>query len=100
MLKLIKDPVFGNTVLSDIEAAILEMPVFNRLHHLMQNGLAYRVFPSNTTSRFEHSIGVMQTAGDMYCRSMANASPRTRQRFLRQAWKTVFGAGAEPGRLP
>ncbi len=90
MLKLIKDPVVGNTVLSEIESAILEMPVLNRLHHLMQNGLAYRVFPSDTTSRFEHSIGVMHLAGEMYCRSMANALPRTRDRFLLKAWRTVL----------
>ncbi len=90
MLKLIKDPVVGNTVLSELESAILEMPVLNRLHHLMQNGLAYRVFPSDTTSRFEHSVGVMHLAGEMYCRSMANALPRTRDRFLLKAWRTVL----------
>lgn len=90
MLKLIKDPVVGNTVLSEIEAGILEMPVVNRLHHLMQNGLAYRVFPSDTTSRFEHSIGVMHLAGEMYCRSLANALPKTRDRFLQKAWRTVL----------
>jgi HD superfamily phosphohydrolase len=90
MLKLIKDPVVGNTVLSEIEAGILEMPVVNRLHHLMQNGLAYRVFPSDTTSRFEHSIGVMHLAGEMYCRGLANALPKTRDRFLQKAWRTVL----------
>lgn len=90
MLKLIKDPVVGNTVLSSIETGILEMPVINRLHHLMQNGLAYRVFPSDTTSRFEHSIGVMHLSGEMYCRSMANALPKTRDRFLLKAWRTVL----------
>ena len=90
MLKLIKDSVVGNTVLSEIETGILEMPVVNRLHHLMQNGLAYRVFPSDTTSRFEHSIGVMHIAGEMYCRSLANALPKTRDRFLQKAWRTVL----------
>ncbi len=90
MLKLIKDPVAGNIVLSEIEAGILEMPVVNRLHHLMQNGLAYRVFPSDTTTRFEHSIGVMHLSGEMYCRSMANALPKTRDRFLLKAWRTVL----------
>lgn len=97
MLKLIKDPVVGNTVLSSIEAVILEMPVINRLHHLMQNGLAYRVFPSDTTSRFEHSIGVMYLSGEMYCRSLANALPKTRDRFLLKAWRTVL-APAQGGK--
>lgn len=111
MLKLIKDPVIGNCVLSEIEAGILEMPVVNRLHALMQNGLAYRVFPSDTTSRFEHSIGVMFLSGEMYCRGMANALPRTRDRFLLKAWRTVLAPAkgiregsdlllAEAARLP
>lgn len=102
MLKLIKDPVVGNTVLSEIEAAVLEMPVVNRLHHLMQNGLAYRVFPSDTTSRFEHSIGVMHLAGEMYCRSLANALPKTRDRFLLKAWRTVLApaVGGQNGSDP
>jgi uncharacterized protein len=111
MLRLIKDPVVGNSVLSEIEAGILEMPVVNRLHALMQNGLAYRVFPSDTTSRFEHSIGVMHLSGEMYCRGMANALPRTRDRFLLKAWRTVLAPAkgirdgsdpllAEAARLP
>jgi HD superfamily phosphohydrolase len=93
MLKLIKDPVIGNTVLSEIETINLEMPVINRLYHKMQNGLTYWAFPSDTNSRFKNSISVMYLFGSMYCRSTVNSLLEEIGLFLRQTWRTDIPTG-------
>ena len=45
--------------------AIVDDALFQRLQHIRQNGLLYRVFPAATHTRFEHSLGALYVAHGM-----------------------------------
>jgi len=59
----IKDPIHGVIYLNNLEARIVDSPVFLRLHGIKQLGFTYLVYPQAKHSRFEHSLGSMHTAG-------------------------------------
>ena len=63
--KFIQDPIYGYIGLTPLEHDIIQLPVFNRLHHIHHLGLAYMVYPAAKTTRFEHSLGVMHLATKM-----------------------------------
>ena len=71
----IADPVHGYVDFTGIERAILDHPVSQRLRHILQNGLAYLVFPEAVTSRFSHSLGAMHLASGFLAAALRNASP-------------------------
>lgn len=52
----------------------MEHPLFRRLHRIRQNGLLYLVFPSAKHSRFEHSLGVVQTSEQMLQHLLINSA--------------------------
>jgi HD superfamily phosphohydrolase len=60
--KILVDAVHGYIKTTNVEYQILQLPVFNRLHHLNQMSLGYLVFPCASTSRFQHSLGTMHVA--------------------------------------
>ncbi|HLA55550.1 MAG TPA: HD domain-containing protein [Flavobacterium sp.] len=62
----ILDPIHGLIKLSEIEKWILSQKPFNRLRRVKQNTFLYLVFPSANHTRFEHSIGVMHLAYQVY----------------------------------
>lgn len=70
----ISDPIHGSIQISQIEKSIISTQIFNRLHHVLQNSTVYMTFPSNKTSRFAHSLGVMYLGGEMFKYSIINAS--------------------------
>lgn len=57
-MKHFRCSVWGEIKVSDLAISIIDTFEFQRLHHIKQTGLAYKVFPCATSSRFEHSIGV------------------------------------------
>jgi len=57
-MKIIHDNIWGDMEFSDLAISIIDTPVFQRLHDIKQNGMAFRVFPTVKTTRFEHSLGV------------------------------------------
>ena len=57
-MKIIHCSVWGDIELSDLALSIIDTEAFQRLHYIKQTGFAYKVFPTATSSRFEHSIGV------------------------------------------
>lgn len=57
-MKIIHCSVWGDIELSDLAVSIVDTALFQRLHYIKQTGFAYKVFPTATSSRFEHSIGV------------------------------------------
>ncbi|PWL96545.1 MAG: phosphohydrolase [Selenomonadales bacterium] len=64
--KKIRDIVYGFIELDEQEIEIINHPAFQRLRRIRQLALTDMVYPGAVHSRFEHSIGVMQMATDMY----------------------------------
>ena len=83
-MKFIKDPIYGNIICSKLEFEIFTLPVFNRLHNILQNSMAFMVYPSNKTSRFAHSIGVCHIAGELYKYGLQNSKSNILKDFLIQ----------------
>ncbi len=68
----ILDPIHGLIKLSEIEKWIISQGPFNRLRRVKQNTFLYLVFPSANHTRFEHSIGVMHLAHQIYLHANEN----------------------------
>lgn len=78
---IIRDPIHGDVELSDLEAAVLDLPAVQRLRAVKQLGTAYLVYPSAQHTRFEHSLGVAAAAHrilDALARRGHRISDRTR----------------------
>ena len=73
-LTIIRDPIHNYIPISQLERALIDHRLFQRLRYVSQNGLAHLVFPSNRTSRFIHSLGVMHLAGEFILHGTANAT--------------------------
>lgn len=68
MSKKIFDPVHGFIKLDEIETLLVDSSIFQRLHYIHQLGVTYLVYPGATHTRFEHSLGVMQVATQIFDR--------------------------------
>ena len=88
-VKLIKDKIHGNIEFNHLEGDIFATALYNRLHFILQNSMAFSVYPSNKTSRFEHSLGVMQIATDIYKHGISNASIDTAIHYLKDKQKPI-----------
>jgi len=62
----IRDVIYGFVKLDAQELEIINQPAFQRLRRIRQLSLTEMVYPGANHTRFEHSIGVMQMATDMY----------------------------------
>ena len=81
MQKKIRDIVYGFIYLDEQECAIIDHPVFQRLRRIKQLSLTDMVYPGASHTRFEHSIGVMQMATDMFNCIVANNEALLRDYF-------------------
>lgn len=59
----VRDPIYNEIGLSDIEIRVLDNPEVQRLRQIKQLGTVARVYPSATHTRFSHSLGVMHVSG-------------------------------------
>ena len=57
MMRLYRDPVHGDVLLTDLATRLLDTPQFQRLGRIMQLGFAHLVFRGATHTRFAHSVG-------------------------------------------
>lgn len=64
-MKGYSDPLHGFVDLQPIEQEVVNTDWFRRLQNVRQLGVVPFVFPSATHSRFAHSLGVMNYAGQM-----------------------------------
>jgi len=64
--KQIRDAIYGFIELDKQEIAIISDPSFQRLRRIKQLAFTDMVYPGACHTRFEHSLGVMQMATDMY----------------------------------
>ncbi|MGC8649157.1 MAG: HD domain-containing protein [Candidatus Micrarchaeia archaeon] len=58
----IKDVLLGDISIDPDMLNIIDDPHFQRLRYIKQNGLSYLVYPGANSTRFEHSLGVMEIA--------------------------------------
>lgn len=70
--KPIRDPIYDYIPITVIEQTIIDKPVFQRLRFIFQNASAYLTYPSNSHSRFLHSLGVMHNAGNIFSKALEN----------------------------
>jgi len=89
--RFIKDPVWGNVEIFEWEKEILNHYLLNRLHNVVQNSCAFRVYPGLKYSRFSHSVGVMHAATQMFVNVVINSGPHAREQ-LRQEQEHALGA--------
>lgn len=62
----IRDVIYGFIKIDEQERDIINDPAFQRLRRIRQLSLTEMVYPGANHTRFEHSLGVMQMATDMY----------------------------------
>ncbi|GAF84239.1 unnamed protein product, partial [marine sediment metagenome] len=62
----IRDPIHGFIVLNEWERDIIDHSVFQRLRRIRHLGLTDMVYPGAMHTRFEHSLGAMHVATQMY----------------------------------
>ena len=62
----ILDPIHGFIHLSSEEREVVDSRPFQRLRHIHQLGLSSLVYPGATHRRFEHSLGVMELASQVF----------------------------------
>ena len=62
----VRDPIYGFIRLDAQEMDIVNTPYFQRLRRIKQLSLTDMIYPGASHSRFEHSLGVMQMASDMF----------------------------------
>lgn len=62
----IRDPIHGFISLNELEWDIINQPDFQRLRRIKQLGFTDMVYPGAMHSRFEHSLGVMHIASEMF----------------------------------
>lgn len=61
----IRDLVHGTILFTKQEEKIINHPFFQRIRQVRQNDVAFYVYPSINTSRFEHLLGSCRVAGMM-----------------------------------
>jgi hypothetical protein len=57
--RLIKDPVWGNLELFSWEGRLVNHFLFNRLHNIVQNSSAYKVYPGPVASHRRQDLTVI-----------------------------------------
>jgi HD superfamily phosphohydrolase len=62
----VRDPIHGFVEFNDLEKEIIKHPVFQRLRRIKQLALTELVYPGATHTRFEHSLGVLEVASQMF----------------------------------
>ncbi len=71
--KKVFDSVHGFIPFDEFEKDLIDSLPFQRLHYIHQLGMTYLVYPGATHTRFEHSLGVMALATQMFdkiCKSV------------------------------
>lgn len=63
---VIRDQVWDDIVLDELEAAIIDTKEMQRLRWIRQLGTAYVSYPSANHVRFEHSLGTCHIAGRIF----------------------------------
>lgn len=71
----IYDALHGFIRFNALEKQVIDSAPFQRLHSIHQLGIAYLVYPGATHSRFEHSLGTMELATQIFDRITSKNCP-------------------------
>lgn len=71
-----RDPIYGFIEVNDYELKIIDSPLFQRLRRVHQLALTKYVYPTAEHSRFAHSIGVLQSATDIFNNIVSNSDKK------------------------
>ncbi|MDE7192363.1 MAG: hypothetical protein K2O14_00195 [Oscillospiraceae bacterium] len=82
-IRLITDTIHQSIPVSAFESVMMATPFFYRLHDVYQSSTVYLTFPCNRTKRYEHSIGTMHLAGDMFFSAITNAEEKVKKDFFK-----------------
>ncbi|MBN2518511.1 MAG: HD domain-containing protein [Candidatus Altiarchaeota archaeon] len=63
MTKTIRDPIYGDIELGELELKVLDASEMQRLRRIRQLSFCSLVYPGANQTRFEHSIGTMYLSG-------------------------------------
>src|SRR2546422_9989178 len=77
----IRCPVYGFVPLNDWEWQIVSVPAFQRLRRIRQLAWTDYVYPGAMHTRFEHSLGVMHMATQLYDAVAHRSWPDLEQKF-------------------
>jgi len=97
--KIIMDPVHGPIGMYEHEVEISQHPLFQRMSHVRQNDVLFKVFPGATHSRFSHSLGTMHLASELFSKLVSqylqaengeSDSHPLEDKNLREAVKYIF----------
>lgn len=83
------DSIHGTIYVSEFEHQMMSTPYFYRLNDVYQSSTVYMTFPSNRTKRYEHSLGTMELAGQMFYAAVTN-SKEDEKLFLLNALRKQF----------
>jgi HD superfamily phosphohydrolase len=72
IVRRIRGNVHGTVDVTALEDRVIDHPIVQRLRRIRQLAFLSFVFPGATHSRFEHSLGVMQLAGETWTKMRAN----------------------------
>ena len=76
-MKVFRDLLYGEILVSEAAVGLVDTVEFQRLRAINQTGAAKFVFPSATTTRFEHSIGTYHLTGVLLIQlGMSERDPR------------------------
>ncbi len=92
----IRDSIHGLILFTKLESDIINTMHMDRLRYIKNSAFAYRIYPSHTTTRFTHSLGVMFLAYQM--------GRITLQRYIRltkkkEAWEDEISTEYKPSEV-
>ena len=94
-LRQVADTIHQTVYLSELESTMMSTAYFYRLHDVYQSSTVYLTFPCNRTKRYEHSIGTMELAGEMFFSAITNASEPVLSNFFADAEEYLRSAVAK-----
>src|SRR5258708_17596504 len=62
----VRDGIYGFIEYDNLEKELIDSAPFQRLRSIHQLALCYQVYPGATHKRFEHSLGVMEAATQIF----------------------------------
>ena len=104
----IRDPIHTFIRFSDDEGKIIDSRPFQRLRDIHQLAMTYMVYPGATHRRFEHSLGVMELASQIFDVVTDDIDDKVLDKFKdelaeKERWRSVLRAAAlchDLGHLP